>query len=68
MCPPNVVFFGGNGSGGTGNAIINTVGEILGVQIITPGNYDSPPLDRVPRCLRQWVMVAVVMVLMMVIR
>ena len=42
--PPNVVFFGGNGSGGTGNAIINTVGEILGVQIITPGNYESPPL------------------------
>ena len=42
--PPNVVFFGGNGSGGTGNAIINTVGEILGVQIITPGNYKSPPL------------------------
>ena len=42
--PPNVVFFGGNGSGGTGNAIINTVGEILGVQIITPGRYESPPL------------------------
>ena len=42
--PPNVVFFGGNGSGGTGNAIINSVGEILGVQIITPGQYDSPPL------------------------
>ena len=42
--PPNVVFFGGNGSGGTGNAIINTVGEILGVQIITPGNYESPPI------------------------
>jgi len=42
--PPNVVFFGGNGSGGTGNAIINTVGEILGVQIITPGQYESPPL------------------------
>ena len=42
--PPNVVFYGGNGSGGTGNAIINTVGEILGVQIITPGNYESPPL------------------------
>ena len=42
--PPNVVFFGGNGSGGTGNPIINTVGEILGVQIITPGNYESPPL------------------------
>ena len=33
-----------NGSGGAGNAIINTVGEILGVQIITPGNYSSSPL------------------------
>ena len=42
--PPNVVFWGGNGSGASGNAVVNAVGEILGVQIITPGNYTSPPL------------------------
>tara|TARA_Y100000004_G_C8954786_1_gene430249 strand:- start:884 stop:4483 length:3600 start_codon:yes stop_codon:yes gene_type:complete len=42
--PPKVVFFGGDGSGGTGNAVVNAAGEILGVQIITPGNYKTPPL------------------------
>ena len=41
--PPNVVFWGG-GSGASGNAVVNSLGEILGVQIITPGNYSSPPL------------------------
>ncbi len=41
--PPNVVFWGG-GSGASGNAVINAVGEVLGVQIITPGNYSTPPL------------------------
>ena len=40
---PNVVFWGG-GSGASGNAVVNSLGEILGVQIITPGNYSSPPL------------------------
>ena len=42
--PPNVVFWGGNGSGASGNAVLNVAGEILGVQVITPGNYTSPPL------------------------
>jgi len=42
--PPDVVFWGGNGSGASGNAVVNAVGEVLGVQIITPGNYTSPPL------------------------
>lgn len=42
--PPDVVFWGGNGSGASGNAVVNTVGEVLGVQIITPGKYTSPPL------------------------
>lgn len=42
--PPAVEFFGGGGSGATGNAIINAVGEILGVDIITPGSgYTSAP-------------------------
>ena len=42
--PPKVNFFGGNGSGGAGNAVINAAGEILGVQMLLPGNYSSAPL------------------------
>ena len=42
--PPKVNFFGGNGSGGAGNAVINAAGEILGVQMLLPGNYSSSPL------------------------
>ena len=41
--PPNVQFFGGNGFGGAANAVINTAGEILGVQILNSGNYSSAP-------------------------
>ena len=42
--PPSVEFFGGGGSGATGNAIISSVGDILGVDIITPGSgYTSAP-------------------------
>ena len=42
--PPNVQFFGGGGSGATGNAIISSVGEILGVDIINSGSgYTSAP-------------------------
>ena len=42
--PPNVEFFGGGGSGATGNAIISLVGDILGVDIVTPGSgYTSSP-------------------------
>lgn len=42
--PPNVEFFGGGGSGATGNAIISSVGEILGVDIINSGSgYTSEP-------------------------
>ena len=45
--PPNVEFFGGGGSGATGNAIISLVGDILGVDIITPGSgYTSNPFVR----------------------
>ena len=42
--PPKVNFFGGKGSGGAGNAVINAAGEILGVQMLLPGNYSSAPL------------------------
>ena len=42
--PPNVVFWGGNGSSSaTGNAIIGAAGDILGVNITNPGNYTSAP-------------------------
>ena len=45
--PPIVEFFGGGGSGATGNAIISAVGDILGVDIITPGSgYTSSPFVR----------------------
>lgn len=36
--PPKVVFWGGGGSGATGNAIIDNLGQIIGVDIITPGS------------------------------
>lgn len=45
--PPSVEFFGGGGSGATGNAIISSVGDILGVDIVTPGSgYASAPFVR----------------------
>ena len=40
-----VKFWGGGGTGASGNAVVNALGEILGVQIVTPGSgYTSPPL------------------------
>lgn len=42
--PPKVTFWGGGGSGASGNAIVNRVGEIIGIDIITPGSgYSSAP-------------------------
>ena len=41
---PSVVFWGGGGSGGVGNPVISAVGDLLGVDIILPGNYTSAPL------------------------
>ena len=41
--PPNVIFGGGSGSGATGNAVINALGELIGVNITTPGNYTQAP-------------------------
>jgi hypothetical protein len=42
--PPIIDFTGGNGTGASGNAIINAAGNILGVDIITPGSgYTRPP-------------------------
>ena len=42
--PPEVVFFGGDGDGATGNPVINLAGELIGVDIVTPGKYKKPPL------------------------
>ena len=36
--PPNVVFWGGSGSGATGNVIVSAVGDILGVDIVNSGS------------------------------
>ena len=43
--PPTVQFWGGGGTGASGNVVVNALGEILGVNIITPGSgYSNPPL------------------------
>ena len=42
--PPNVVFFGGDGDGATGNPVVNLAGELIGVDIISPGQYKKAPL------------------------
>ena len=45
--PPTVEFFGGGGSGASGNAIVSAVGEILGVDITSSGSgYTSAPFVR----------------------
>lgn len=42
--PPKVTFWGGGGSGASGNAIVNSIGEIIGIDIVTPGSgYSSAP-------------------------
>jgi hypothetical protein len=41
---PKVEIFGGGGSGGAGNAVIDSVGSIIGVNLTDPGSgYSSPP-------------------------
>ncbi len=43
--PPSVQFFGGEGIGGAGKAVINEIGEIIGVSMSDMGfGYTSPPL------------------------
>ena len=42
--PPKVEFFGGGGKGAAANAIINGLGELMGVDIVSPGSgYTKPP-------------------------
>lgn len=41
---PEVSLFGGGGSGAAGLAIVNSIGEVVGVDLLYPGtNYTSPP-------------------------
>ena len=43
--PPKISFFGGGGQGATGNAIISATGDILGIDIVSPGfGYTKAPL------------------------
>lgn len=45
--PPTVEFYGGGGSGASGNAIISATGDILGVDITSSGSgYTSAPTIR----------------------
>ena len=41
---PNVEIFGGGGAGAVGDAVVNKIGQIVGVDLVTGGsNYSSPP-------------------------
>ena len=42
--PPQISFWGGGGQGASGNAIISAAGDILGIDIISPGfGYSKSP-------------------------
>lgn len=46
--PPKVEFFGGSGSGASGNAIVSSTGKILGIDIINGGSgYSSAPVVKI---------------------
>ena len=47
--PPTVSFYGGgNGGGTTGNVIVSAIGDILGVDIVTPGSgYTKQPFAKI---------------------
>tara|TARA_Y100001970_G_scaffold228962_1_gene283801 strand:- start:6146 stop:12469 length:6324 start_codon:yes stop_codon:yes gene_type:complete len=49
--PPAVTFWGGEGKGATGNAVVSTAatnfGQLMGVEIREPGNYTEPPFVNV---------------------
>lgn len=42
--PPNVQFFGGGGAGAVGNAVVNSIGQVVGVNLSFGGTgYTTPP-------------------------
>lgn len=41
---PQVVFFGGGGSGASANAVVNGIGQVIGVNLLSGGTgYTTPP-------------------------
>lgn len=41
---PKVSLFGGGGSGATGNAVVDSLGQVMGINLTNPGSgYTSPP-------------------------
>lgn len=41
---PQLVFFGGGGSGASGNVVVNGIGQVLGVNLLNGGkNYQTAP-------------------------
>jgi hypothetical protein len=46
--PPEARFIGGGGSGASGNAIINSLGQLIGIDITSFGkNYTSSPIIKI---------------------
>jgi hypothetical protein len=42
--PPNIEFFGGGGAGAVGDAVVNTIGQVVGVNLKFGGTgYTTPP-------------------------
>ena len=41
---PDVVWWGGNGSGAQGNPVISIAGDLMGVDVTASGEYKEPPL------------------------
>ena len=42
--PPNIDFFGGGGAGAVGDAVVNTIGQVVGVNLKFGGSgYKNPP-------------------------
>lgn len=42
--PPTVEFFGGGGAGAVGSAVVNSIGQVIGVNLFYPGTgYTTPP-------------------------
>ena len=42
--PPSIVIFGGGGFGAAGNAVVDRIGQIVGIDLVSRGSgYTSPP-------------------------
>ena len=45
--PPNVTFWGGEGSGAVGNPVISVAGQLMGIDILNSGSYTKAPFVNV---------------------